>query len=68
MEETYKLLDLNPADTTTLEAYLQVICSVNIGACACQHHCCARLLLARSSLSAMDECCMHKKPCYRTSA
>jgi len=24
MEETYKLLDLNPADTTTLEQYLQV--------------------------------------------
>lgn len=24
MEETYKLLDLNPADTTTLEDYLQV--------------------------------------------
>jgi len=25
MEETYKLLDLNPEDTTTLEQYLQVI-------------------------------------------
>lgn len=24
MEETYQLLDLNPADTTTLEDYLQV--------------------------------------------
>jgi hypothetical protein len=24
MEETYKLLDLNPEDTTTLEQYLQV--------------------------------------------
>jgi hypothetical protein len=24
MEETYKMLDLNPADTTTLEQYLQV--------------------------------------------
>ncbi len=24
MEDTYKLLDLNPEDTTTLEQYLQV--------------------------------------------
>lgn len=25
MDDTYKLLDLNPADTTTLEQYLQVL-------------------------------------------
>ena len=29
MEDTYKLLDLNPEDTTTLEQYLQVsVCSM----------------------------------------
>ena len=30
MEDTYKLLDLNPEDTTTLEQYLQVIWDQNV--------------------------------------
>lgn len=32
MEETYKLLDLNPEDTTTLEQYLQVSTSPPVSA------------------------------------
>lgn len=37
MEETYKLLDLNPADTTTLEDYLQA--RMNPEPCLMRCHC-----------------------------
>ena len=37
MEDTYKLLDLNPADTTTLEQYLQVMSVRTCEPCPFRH-------------------------------
>ena len=39
MDDTYKLLDLNPEETTTLEQYLQV-CAASLPVdCLGQHEC-----------------------------